>query len=230
MMKKYYTAVGCLESRRVDSDMSCPVVRVRQKECYLDLQEMLVWSSLNWRFLELAEVGACYENARTNVPCTITRSWEDCLQRLMVRGLVVTGTGQTDLDALYDLTASLVLIPTSGNFGVKLLTSAKLLLWDHIPCSAVRRLFRRDKRTPCEAHIMQLTTEAKLSVAEVIKCIDLNIHHLSSDSYLLEHLYNDDETTSDNIEFLMKSNPCASTVTISVANLYLRQQLVFDAV
>ncbi|MBQ9989405.1 MAG: hypothetical protein IJP31_00450 [Lachnospiraceae bacterium] len=44
----------------------------------------------------------------------------------------------------------------------------------------------------------------------------------------MDHLYDDWETTSDNIGFLVKSAPSSKAVTLAVANLYLRQQIIFE--
>lgn len=227
---KFYTAVGRLESFPFKNKPECPVVRLQQREYGLDCQEMLLWSSLNWRILRKEEIGRIYRRAIQHTGPVSIRSWEDCLQRLMTRGLVVSGYGESDYDALYDMLASLYIVPATGSFLLRLLTFAKLVFVNGVPFSTARRLFRKDHRSPCEQQIMRLASDAMLSTAEIIKCIDLGLRRLPNEQYLMEHLYNDDDSTSDNLEFLMKPNKSSPRVTVAVANLYLRQQIVFDRV
>ena len=98
--------------------------------------------------------------------------------RLLTRGLLVSGSGETEYDALYDLLGSLSIIPTSGPFFLRLASFVKLTLLAHVPVSAARKLFQKDKRTKYEALVMRLAGQALLSTAEIIKCIDKNISRL----------------------------------------------------
>ena len=43
-------------------------------------------------------------------------------------------------------------------------------------------------------------------------------------------LYDDDDTTSYNIPVRMRESKSAERVTIAVANLYLRKQIIFESV
>ena len=60
------------------------------------MQEFMVWSILNWRILREEEIGSYYEKMANHTNVTIHRSWQDCVQRLLVRGLIVVGTGDTE--------------------------------------------------------------------------------------------------------------------------------------
>ena len=89
------------------------------------------------------------------------RSFSDCLDRLVTRGLVAGGSGTTDFDALYDLLGGLYAVPISGSFPLKVVTFLKLLCSGTAPGSA-SALFRRDRRTEPERHIMALSRCAPL--------------------------------------------------------------------
>lgn len=153
-----------------------------------------------------------------------------CVDRLLTRGLLVCGSGETEYDALYDLLGSLSIIPTSGSFGLRCLTFLKLVTLDRVPFTAARKLFQSDRRTAEEAQVMQLARQALLSTAEIIKCMEKNISSLPNDQALLDTIYNDRDTTSDNIASLMKSSASSKPVILAVANLYLRQQIIFERV
>ena len=100
-MKMLYTANGRY-IRCCTEEGTRPVIIVCEKEHEVDVQEFMLWSILNWRILREEEIGSYYEKMANNTSVTIHRSWQDCVQRLLVRGLIVAGTGDTEYDALYD--------------------------------------------------------------------------------------------------------------------------------
>lgn len=77
---------------------------------------------------------------------------------------------------------------------------------------------------------MHLVEQALLTVGELIRCVDKGIRNLNSDDSVMEAIYDDTELTSDNIGATVKYALCCQDVTITIANLYLRQQLIFDSV
>ena len=102
----YYTAVGHFH-RKTDADgRTYPVILVNQEEHMVDIQEMAVWTVLNWRFLRLEQVEMKYSQLAGDLP-PARRTLETCLNRLEVRGLIARGVGDTDFEALYDLLGGL---------------------------------------------------------------------------------------------------------------------------
>lgn len=228
--KTLYTAVGRFEKRYNDGGLSCPVIVLGGKEYRVDIQEMVVWTILNWRIVRKEEIGALYEEMIKKSGATEDRSWEACMERLLVRGLLVSGSGDTEYDALYDLVSSLYIIPTDGCFPLRLAAFLKLTLVNRVPFSTAKKLFRRDSRTAGEKKIMHLARQALLSTAEIIKCTEKGIRCLPDENSIMDGLYDDCDTTSDNIGSLMKSSPCTEDITLAVANLYLRQQIIFERI
>ena len=186
-IKTLYTAVGRFERRTNGCNRSCPIILLGGQEYMVDMQEMVIWSMLNWRILR----------------------WDDIAQE-------------------YEKLSSI--IPTSGPFFLRLASFVKLTLLAHVPVSAARKLFQKDKRTKYETLVMRLAGQALLSTAEIIKCIDKNISRLPNECALLDSLYGDETTTSDNIASMVKISQSSKPVTLAVANLYLRQQIIFERV
>ncbi len=228
--KTLYTAIGRFERRRNGCGRCCPVIILGGTEYMADMQEMVIWSSLNWRISRKEEIGALYQKACQASDFTAERSWEACVDRLVVRGLLVCGFGETEYDALYDLLASLYIIPAEDSLPLRLLSFCKLTLLNHVPFSAARKLFQKDRRTAKEKQVMQLARQALLSTAEIIKCAEKGIHSLPDEESILSGLYDDPYTTSDNISNLVKASPSTEAVTLAVANLYLRQQIIFERI
>ena len=233
MMKKtntLYTAIGRFERRNNGCGRSCPVIVLGGKEYMVDMQEMVVWTILNWRIVRKEEIGALYEDMIRKSGAPMEQSWEACVERLLVRGLLVSGSGETEYDALYDLVSSLYIIPTDGSFPLRLVSFLKLTLINRVPFSTARKLFKKDRRTTGETKVMHLAKQALLSTAEIIKCTEKGIHYLPDENSIMDGLYDDCDTTSDNIGSLMKSSPSTKDITLAVANLYLRQQIIFERI
>lgn len=224
----YYTAVGHFRRKTDAQGNSYPVILVNQEEYMVDIQEMAVWTILNWRFLHLEQIKGKYDQMAGELP-PARRTLETCLNRLEVRGLVARGSGENDFEALYDLLGSLYVVPISESLLLKLATFGKLLL-EGTSLSKVRQLFRKDKPNRREAQVLALSRQALLSTAELIKCAETGATDVSTDEKLMAALIDNDYTTSDSLPFEMLGAEQRIPVTIAVANLYLRKQIIFERV
>lgn len=224
----YYTAVGHFHRKTDEAGRSYPVILVNQEEHIVDIQEMAVWTILNWRFLRLEQIEAKYERMSRDLPRS-QRMLDTCLNRLEVRGLIARGSGDTEFEALYDLLGELYVIPILESLPLRLATFGKLLL-DGVPFSKAKQLFQQDNPNEQEARVMNLARQALLSTAELIKCVEVGATDVSSDEKLMSALIDNDYTTGDSIAFEMLQAEQRLPVTIAVANLYLRKQIIFERV
>lgn len=229
-LKTLFTAVGRMEKRTDSPGRSYPVIVLGGKDYMVDLQEMLVWSSLNWRIARKNEIGELYNKAVLDYSFQTDRTWSACVERLLIRGLLVSGSGATDYDALYDLLSTMYIIPASGSLPLRLFSFLKLVLVKDVPLSMARRLLCGDKRTAGEKQVMRLAGQTLMSTAEIIKCVEKGIHSLPNEESVLDNLYDDRDTTSDNIAYLVKSSANSKPVVLAVANLYLRRQIIFERI
>ena len=78
-MKKLYTAVGRMRFKGRNRDMRCPTVLLNNKEYILDIQEMMIWSILNWRILSDDEIKTLYENKSRETGYMTHRSAAECM-------------------------------------------------------------------------------------------------------------------------------------------------------
>lgn len=228
--KELYTAVGRFEHRTNRCGQTHPVILLGGNEYIADLQEMTVWACLNWRIAHREEIKTLYERTVSPSGFTAQRPLDACIDRLLMRGLLVRGTGDTDFDALYDLLAPLYVIPMENSLPHRAGSFLKAILSGLSPLSAAGKFLRRDRRTDSEDQIMGLAAQAVLSTAELIKCAEKNIRSLPSEESILDSLYDDDLTTSDNLPFLAWTFPSCRTVIPAVASLYLRQQIIFEQI
>ena len=226
----YYTALGHFRRRTTGLGRSYPVIIINQQEYDVDIQEMALWTALNWRLLDFPQVRAEYEKLEQDCVIPARRTLENCLGRLCTRGLVASGTGGTDFEALYDLLGGLYVSPLSESLPLRLAAFLKLTLLKGVPIFKARELFQKDRPSEEEAQVMALSRQALLSTAELIKCAELGVRDISTDEKLMDALYNDDDTTSDNIADMMLTAKSREQITAAVANLYLRKQIIFQRV
>ena len=228
MNTNLYTAVGKFHVKGSIGSMRCPLVTIGGREFILDMQEMMLWTVLNWRILTEDEIYLLYEKKVQETGFMSARSAEECVRRLVQRGLIAKGSGDTGADALYDLLSELYVIPISENLFLRMISFIRLTLFSRLPYSVTKKIFSKDKRNDSEKKVMRLANRAILSTAEIIKCIDQNMLSFATDEDLLDVLYHDEYTTSDNIAYAVRSLPQCRPVITSVANLYLRKQIIFE--
>ena len=223
-----YAAVGHFKCHRALDGKKYPVVIVGRKEYMLDVQEMTVWSSLAWRILSRSQIAEAYLKLTRGLSFTPRRTLDDCIGRLVTRGLVAEGRGGSEYEALYDLLSCLYIAPVSANPFLRIGAFLKLWIWDGMPFSKAIHLFSRPKCNMEERQIVRLANQALLSSAELIKCAERGVRTLRSDAQLMDCLYDDELTTSENLPILMASSRQARPVSAAIANLYLHKQIVFE--
>lgn len=228
--RTYYTAIGHFRRKTDEPGRSYPVILVNHQEYPVDMQEMTIWTALSWQLLDLRKLKNKYDLLVEGSELPEVRTVEVCLNRLQTRGLVASGTGETDFDAIYDLLGSLYVVPLSESLSLRLMTFLKLVLIQGVPYAKAKRLFQKDRPSQREAQVMALSRQALLSTAELIKCMEMGISDISSDEKLLDALYGDTDTTSDNIGDMMRGARYQVPVTMAVANLYLRKQIILERV
>ena len=226
----YYTAIGQFRCKRDESGRTYPVVVRSQREYGMDLQEMTLWSCLNWRRSTRRQAETHFEKLASGALPIPQRNFDLCLERLISRGLVASGAGDTGLEALYDLLGGLYVVPLSESLLLRLKAFLKMTLTEGENISRAARVFRRDRPNDQERQVIHLSRQALLSTAELIKCVESGVSDISTDRKLMNALYGDLESTSDNLKFSMRCAAQMQAVTVSVANLYLRKQIILEAV
>ncbi len=230
MKNKLYTAVGILRTPNTTNSKESPMVTINGKEYILDLHEMVLWCVLNWRILSLNETLEFYKQKQNQLGLDIEKSFNTALERLIQRGLIAVGLGETPADALYDLLSELYIVPISENIILRTISFVKLTFINKIPFSTTKQVFGFDKRTEDEKKVMKLAKQSLLSTAEIIKCVESGKITFNSEEQVMDTIYHDELTTCDNIaESSRNMNSCRSVLK-AVSNLLLRRQIVLERV
>lgn len=227
---RLYTAVGKFKIKHVEKGLRYPYIENCGKEYILDLQEMILWTILNWRILSADEITPFYEHKVEEAELTPQRSMHECMIRLVQRGLIAEGIGNTKADALYDMISELYVIPISESILLKIICFIRLICYRKIPYVDAKKVFRREKRDIEEEKIICLAKQATLSTAEIIKCISQNTIHFANEAELIDLLYHDEYTTSDSIVYTVRNLPQCRPVVMTIVNLYLHKQIIFEMI
>lgn len=223
-----YTAVGRLRSQINQEITQHPIILIGSREFLVDPQEFMIWISLNWRICTWDEIGKHYERYAAQTGYKNPRTWEACVNRLLTRGLLASGSGETLYDALYDLMSSMYIVPTMCSFPLRLYAVGKMMLLGKVPIPAAVRFLRSYHHSESEKQIIQFAKRTSLTVAEVICCIEKRVVSIKDDAGLMDAIYTDESDTSENIAMTAKGHQCCKDTLETVANLYLNKQLIFE--
>ena len=230
-MKELYTAIGRLEMRRDGLTKKHPLVVAGRKEHLLDIHEMMIWSCLNWGFTGLVQLEEKYHKKLTDAGIDTDGDFRVYVERLLLRGLIVKGSGDTDADAAYDLIGGLYIQPVPYTPFDKAALFAKLTLSKGVPFRrAAREALRKTTYSADEKRVWDLIMQAFLSTAELMKCVEVGAMDISNEDKLTDAIYTDDYTTCDNLVFTARTFDCKIRVLTALANLYLRRQIIFTEV
>ena len=75
---------------------------------------------------------------------------------------------------------------------------------------------------------MKLAVQNRLSVGELIKCVECGIVDVSTNDKLIDSLYDDDITTYKNIVVLFRTCGSCNRVLETVTSLYLNKHILFE--
>jgi len=138
----------------------------------VDIPEMIIWTCLNWRILELPQLEQLAKNMARSANATGYMSCEGYVERLVQRGLIVSGIGG---DALYDLLSDLYVIPVTSGIFVKIMAFLKFIFINGVPFRKAKEVFRNESLSTAEKRVIDLARQSQLSTAEVMKCVETDV-------------------------------------------------------
>ena len=226
-MVKLYTAVGRYELKNEGNGKKQPTVTVNLKEAALTLEEMLVWSCLMWNIMTKEEIKTAFREKALKADVDPER-FDAILQRLEVRHLVVSAEAEKGDIALYKLLANLYVVPINSSFIVKIQAFIRLVVFERVPFSVAKIIFRTEKYTDMEKKVLHLAKQSHLSCAEILKCIEESVTDVSTSEKVLEAIYDDDYSTCDNLGLFMWFYDNHRRILEAISTLYLNRNVIFD--
>ncbi|WP_295341607.1 hypothetical protein [uncultured Subdoligranulum sp.] len=227
-MIQYYTAIGRYELRTGSNGAKQPVLLNSSRSYEPSLCEMLLWSSLLWHIRDQQELEIVFAKRKQELHICDEYSLAYYCTRLEHLGFLHIGSGYTAADALFELMAPLNPVPATAGFGSRLCSFLHLVFRRRVPLSVACRVLHQDRLVPHEQQIMDLLSQNSLSTAELIACIDQNLHDVRDSSVLMERIYSDSALTCDNLPAYVRASDHLIPVLQTLTNLYLRRLLVLE--
>lgn len=191
-----YTVVGGY----IIKDNKPFVILSNKKECCLDIYELLIWSGLAFQILTYKELKKLFYERQKESQIPETFKFEFYLNRLITRQLIVSGRGETGVDALFDLFGCLTIHYTKEGVLAKCITFFKLFL-KGVSFNQCKKIFLTEPLEKIEKNMLQFIKNQSFSTAEILQ-------------------------RYERIESEEKPELYSSLVTI--ANLYLKKKIRFD--
>ena len=146
------------------------------------MPEMIIWTCLNWRILELPQIETLYKEMTLDTDVNDPTNYEIYLDRLIQRGLVISGIGVNGIEALYDLLSNLYIVPVISGLFVKVMAFLKFIFVNRLPFSKAKTVFQNEKLSVNEKRIIDLAKQVQLSTSAIIKCVENDVYDLSDDN------------------------------------------------
>lgn len=226
-MITFYTAVGRYILRKDEQGNQYPVVITHGNENILGIPETIIWSSLLWKVSTYDELKNEYLVKSKSAQISGQYDLDHYLNRLQQRGLIVSGKDYVGIDAIYNLLSRLYVIPITESILAKVGVFIGLA-FRGVPLRITRNIFRRTELSENERQVLAIARQQMMSTAELIQCVQIGVVDVSTDDKLLNALYADEKTSSDNIHIPSRFAVAQQPVLQAVANLYLKKLVLFE--
>lgn len=226
-MVTYLTALGRLITKE-NNGTQMPVVVIGSEEYYLDADELMVWSSLHWNFLNQSDLEKEYLSRRSKARMFNDVSFEYLVQRLKTRKLIAAGTDYLAADALYGLLSELQIRPVRFGIWDRIRSCCYLYFVKGVPMRECVKAYFAIPITSNEKKVLQLSKATGVTAAEIIQCAEKNIRGLHNEDDVMEKLYIASDETEDTIMTKSRFNRLKSDVLQAVVNLYLKKKIIFE--
>lgn len=224
----FYCALGAFEK---DHETQQPII-IRHGQPYgVIFEEFVLWSTLFWSINSYDEMQEAYENKMRQSGVQTCYDFDGVFQRLLLRGLIAQGAGDSGIDALYELLGNLFLVPVKTLIWDKLGAFFHMTFVKGIPFGITRHIFDNDLDilTQCERSVWNLTRQQILTTAELIRCAELNLQDVSSDAEIVQQLYGrGDDVNHSNVFIHARFSDKQQPVLEAAANLYLKKYVLFE--
>lgn len=226
-MVTYYTALGRMITK-TENGVKIPIIMIEDTEYHMSIDELIIWGALQWSFLDKEAIEKEYGRRKAKYRIFNDTSFEQTLNRLEVRGLVVSGTDYLAGDALYGLIGTLKIRPVRISTVERLKSASYLYFIKGISLKKCYMAYFGTKITPNERNVLKLSRRVGITASEIIKCAESKINNMKSEDDIMNKLYSDSGTTYETLAIHSRFSELKSDVVKAVANLYLKKKIIFE--
>jgi len=225
-MMTFYAAVGSYRIKTEDGH-KVPYIQKLGKLYPISIPEFVIWSTLLWEVMTYDELAKFYQQQirelKGNVP-----AFDEMLNMLIKRKLIIRGIGYTGRDALYNMLSDAFVIPFRISGGRKMLNVLSLWCGGKITLLDAHKIMKTRISTDAEDRVMALVEQTPLSSSEIIRCFERNITDVSTTEKVIAGVYPDStQDTIANEEFMSAHS---GQVLEAISNLYLNREVILEIV
>ena len=205
-----------------------PLIVVDGDEKALSKSEFILWTSLNWKILNKESLEKEFDRRMKKYGIDSDSSFEQTLNRLNNRGLIVSKSDYLAVDALYNLVKDLYVLPLGSVSGFKrVMTFAYMFFVQGLPFDKCREAMEDFNLNCLEKQIVNFSKRIKVSSAELIRISDKDLWDIKSEDDIVPLAYDENEDM-DSIGNFTRFSKDKTKVLEAIVNLYLKKQIIFE--
>ena len=226
-MVTYYTALGRMVTKKKDG-VQTPIIVIEDSEFEVSVDELILWGTLHWNFSDKEALEKEYSRRKAKNRIFNDTSFEQTLNRLENRGLVVSGTDYLAADALYGLIGKLKIRPIRFSFVDKIKSMAYLYFVKGLPFTKCYETYFGVQFTENERNILRLSRNVGITTAEIIQCAENDIKNIKTEDDIMDSIYSKEDATFETISVQSRFSEVKCDFVKAVANLYLKKKIIFE--
>lgn len=164
----YYLSAGHLRSNHGRRAKVHSTVLAKKGEYRLSPCEEVLWSALSHKPLTYEKMKSEYKNLLDELGIGEDVSLDECLRHLCERELIISGEGEYEIEAWYDMMQDILILPAPGRGPWQ--AQAVFLLPLHIPASRPLRPKRRLSQQ--ESEVLALVRTTPLTTAQLVMAVE----------------------------------------------------------
>ena len=222
-MVEYFVTKGKLVVRNSE-----PFVVTDGETKSLSQAEFILWTSLHWNVMNKESLKAEFDRRMKKYHMCGDVSFEQTLNRLKTRGLIVSKSDYLAVDALYNLLKNLYVVPLGTVNGFKkAIMFSYMFFIKGIPLDECREIMEDFNINDLEKQIVSFSKRLKVSSAELIRISDKDLWDIKSEDDIVPLAYEENEDLNSLGNFTRFSKN-KTEVLEAIVNLYLKKQIVFE--
>lgn len=225
-MMKFYAAVGCYKIKKKGGSYQ-PFIQSLGKLHPISIPEFVIWTTLLWDVLSYGELKKLYQVQTEGIP-GVSMDFDNLLDMLLERKLIVCGQGYTGVEALSNMLSEAFVIPyryTSWRTIGKLLV---MWLKGEISTFDLFAAWKTNDVESGEKTVLQLTKHTPLSTSELAYCVENGIGKVRGPQQVVALMYDRDGVDQKTLSAALTQSERRDEVLTAVANLYLKRKILFE--
>ena len=222
-MVEYFVTKGKLVVRN-----GAPLVVLDGEEKALSQIEFILWTSLHWNVLNKESLKTEFDRRMKKYGMYGDVSFEQTLNRLKTRELIVGKSDYLAVDALYNLVKDLYVVPLGTvNKFKRTMMFLYMFFIQGVPLYKCKEAMCDFELKDIEKQIVSFSKRLKVSGAELIRINDKDLWNIKSEDDIVPLAYDEHEdmnSLGNSTRFSKDKNK----VLEAIVNLYLKKQIVFE--